>query len=74
MMRLTVGLPDDIGELVRSAAAVKGISPGDAVCDLIRRGLAVERMQLAEGLPCFVVGPDALPITLEQTLAIEDGL
>ena len=74
MMRTTLNLPDDISEVVRSVAAAKGVSLGDAVADLIRRGLSAHRIQIDEGLPCFAVRPDAPPITLEHTLAIEDEL
>ena len=74
MMRTTINLPDEVYEVVRSVAGAKGISLGDAVSDLIRRGLHADRVQSDAGLPCFVVQPDARPITLEHTLAIEDDL
>jgi hypothetical protein len=74
MMRTTLNLPDDISEVVRSVAAAKGISLGDAVSDLIRRGLNADREHQKDGLPCFAVAADAPPITLEHTLAIEDDL
>jgi hypothetical protein len=74
MMRTTLNLPDDISDVVRSVAAAKGVSLGDAVADLIRRGLTAGRAKVDDGLPCFAVEPNAPPITLEQTLAIEDDL
>ncbi len=74
MMRTTLNLPEDILEVVKSVAAAKSVSLGDAAADLIRRGLNAQRIQLDAGLPCFSVGPDAPPITLEHTLAIEDEL
>lgn len=71
-MRTTINLPDDVFEIVRSVAAAKRISLGDAVSDLVRRGLSIDRFQSDAGLPCFAVDPGAPPITLEHTLAIED--
>jgi hypothetical protein len=73
-MRTTLNLPDDISAVVRSVAAAKGVSLGDAVADLVRRGLGAGHARVEEGLPCFAVEPDAPPITLEHTLAIEDEL
>jgi hypothetical protein len=74
MMRTTLNLPDDISDVVRSVAAAKGISLGDAVADLIRRGLSTGRAGEDSGLPCFAVEANAPPITLEHTLAVEDEL
>ena len=75
MMRTTINLPDDIAEVIRSFADVKGISLGDAVAELIRKGLQ-PRLYIRQDsvFPQFDVPEGAPPITLEQTLAAEDEL
>jgi hypothetical protein len=74
-MRTTLNLPDDVSVIIRAVADAKGLSLGDAAAELIRRGLHTDaRVQQDEGVPCFAVPPDAPPITLEHTLAIEDEL
>ena len=75
MMRTTVNLPDEIYEVARSMASAKRISLGEALAELIRRGLEpVPRFQDESGFPCFPVSKHAAPITLEQTLDAEDEL
>ena len=74
-MRTTLNLPDDVSEIIRAVADAKGLSLGDAAAELIRKGLHSEaRVQEDDGIPRFAVPPDAPPITLEHTLAIEDEL
>lgn len=74
-MRTTLNIPDDVYEIARSVAAQREVSLGDAVAELVRRGLrpsvAVNRKR---AFPSFVVSPNAKPITLEQTLEAEDEL
>lgn len=73
MMRTTVNLPDDLYEVVRSLAASKRISLGQALAELVRRGLQPKpSFNVSGAFPCFSVPPDTPPITLEQTLAAED--
>ena len=57
-------------------AETKDISLGDAVAELVRRGLSPPQRVREQkgGFPCFEVSPDAGPITLAQTLAAEDDL
>ena len=75
MMRTTVNLPDDVYEIARSMAAAKRVSLGEALAELIRRGLAPpSRMQNDAVFPQFHVSRHAAPITLEQTLDAEDEL
>jgi hypothetical protein len=75
MMRTTLNLPEDVYEVARSVAESKDISLGDALAELVRRGLSPQpRIHEEEGFPCFTVPPDASPITLAQTLAAEDAL
>ena len=73
MMRTTINIPDDVGDVVRSFADARGISLGEAVGQLIRKGLRPQPVaDGAAAFPCFPVAKDAAPITLEQTLAAED--
>ena len=67
-MRTTINLPDDVAEILRSFADVKGISLGDAVAELVRKGLqprppATDRKCLSSirhpgRIPAHYVGAD----------------
>jgi len=75
MMRTTIVLPDDVHRVARSLAHAKGISLGEAVAELVRKGLApTARVQSDKPFPCFQQDPSARPITLEETLRAEDEL
>ncbi|HXA68344.1 MAG TPA: hypothetical protein VNV82_24490 [Bryobacteraceae bacterium] len=75
MMRTTVNLPEDIHQAVSALADLKGLSLGDALAELVRRGMKPSIIiDTGKAFPCFVLPPDAEPITLEQTLAAEDEL
>jgi len=67
-MRITIQLPDGVGDAIRSFADARGISLGEAVEELVRRGLPMQ----ASPFPCFSAPDGAAPITLQQTLAAED--
>ena len=72
-MRITFDLPDDVYQAVRSMAAARGVSLGDALAGLVRLALSAgARVDETKPFPCFVVAKPAPPITLEQTLAAED--
>lgn len=72
-MRTTINLPDDVAEILRSFADVKGISLGDAVAELVRKGLQPRPPAPTESVfPQFDIPEGSPPITLEQTLAAED--
>jgi hypothetical protein len=72
-MRTTLNIPDDVSDLIRSFADAKGISLGDAVAELVRKGLRPQpRIREDSPFPCFAIPEGAAPITLEQTLAAED--
>ncbi len=74
-MRTTINLPEDVYDAARSVAAVKDISLGEALADLVRQGLRPPmRMEMNNGIPTFILPPDSPIITLEHTLAIEDDL
>jgi hypothetical protein len=73
MMRTTVNLPDDVYHVARSLAGSKGVSLGDAIAELVRRGLSEPvSIDADKPFPCFVIPPDSGPITLETTLAVEE--
>ena len=75
MMRTTLNIPDDVYEAARSVAAVKGISLGDAIADLVRQSLnSTAQIDTRKPFPCFPARKGAKPITLEQTLRAEDEL
>jgi hypothetical protein len=75
MMRTTVNLPDDLYEVARSLAASRKISLGEALADLIRKGLhPIPRIESKRAFPYFSVADDAPVITLERTLEAEDEL
>lgn len=72
-MRTTVNLPDDVYEAARSVARLEDISLGDAIAELVRRGLRPPiGIDTSEPFPTFILPPGTPPITLEQTLAAED--
>jgi hypothetical protein len=72
MMRVTLNLPDDVYRAAQSLARLRGISLGEALGELVRRGLP-SSPPLAESkpFPCFRLRDDVEPITLEQTLNAE---
>jgi len=73
MMRTTLNLPEDVYEVARSLASAKNLSLGDAVAELVRKGLRPDSRIRGEGpFPCFSVPAGAAPITLKQTLEAED--
>jgi hypothetical protein len=72
MMRTTLNLPDDVHNVINSFAEAKGISLGEAVAELVRKGLRPETRTDDGGFPCFAVPEGAGLITLAQTLAAED--
>ena len=75
MMRTTINLPDDVYQLARALADLERLSLGDALADLVRRGMRPSpQIHTGKGFPTFAVRAGAKPITLEQTLAAEDEL
>jgi len=74
-MRTTVNLPDDIHQAATALADLQGLSLGDALAELVRRGLKPSiGIDTRKAFPCFVLPGDAEPITLERTLEAEDEL
>ena len=74
MMRITANLPDDVYELASSIASARGISLGDAIAQLVRRGLRPPSPKQKNAFPTFAVRLGGRPITMEQTMAAEDEL
>ena len=75
MMRTTLNLPEDVYQAARSWAALKGLSLGDALGELARRGLrGGSGVNLGKPFPCFRLPENAESVTLERTLAAEDEL
>ena len=73
MMRTTLNLPKDVYDVARSLAAAKHLSLGEAVAELVRKGLRPEiRIRSDSPFPCFAVPEGAAPITLEHSLETED--
>jgi hypothetical protein len=74
-MRTTINIPDDVADVIRSFADARGLSLGEAVAELVRKGLRPQsRIRDASPFPSFSVPDGAAPITLEQTLGAEDEL
>lgn len=65
-MRTTVDIDDAVLAAARTLAAERGISLGDAISDLARRGLARREPVTLDGLPAFDVSADATAITPEM--------
>jgi hypothetical protein len=75
MMRTTLNIPDDVYDVVSSLASARHISLGEALAELVRRGLNPPLLFETEGdFPRFRVPKEAGPITLEKTLQVEDEL
>ncbi len=75
MMRTTLNLPEDVYSAARSLASMRNVSLGDALAELVRRGLRPGAGIRREGaFPCFDIPEDVEAIPLERTLEIEDEL
>jgi hypothetical protein len=75
-MRTTLTIDDELLAAARSLARDRSESLGEAVCELIRRGLtAPPRLRKAgrrSGFPVFSVSRNAHPITLANVRRAED--
>jgi hypothetical protein len=65
-MRTTLDIDDAVLAAARTLAAERGISLGDAISELARRGLARRAPVMQDGFPSFDVSADAMPITPEM--------
>ena len=71
-MRTTIALDDDVFELARRQAKLRGLSLGKTVSDLLRRGLsATTPAQDKEGLVVFHLPADSPTVTTEEVRRIE---
>jgi hypothetical protein len=74
-MRTTVNLPDDVHKAANALANLKGLSFGEALAELVRRGLRPSILiNTRKPFPCFELPDDAESITLERALEAEDEL
>lgn len=73
-MRTTINIDDELYSIARSLAESRGISMGEAVSELMRRGVQSETVSYEQrsGLPVMQVSEDAVPITPEQIAQDED--
>lgn len=71
-MRTTIALDDDVFDLVRRQAKLRGVSLGKAVSDLVRRGLvAPTPSQEKGGLVVFQLPADSPTITTDDVRRID---
>ena len=62
-MRTTLQLDDDVLDAARAIAEAEGLTIGEAVSMLARRGLALRTITLPAGFPTFRVSKNATPIS-----------
>lgn len=65
-MRTTLEIDDDVLDEARVLASRKGQGLGRTLSELARRGLVPEessRMEVRDGIPVWVHGPGAIPVT-----------
>ena len=72
LMRTTLALDDDLFDLVKRQAKLRGLSLGKTVSDLVRRGLtAPTPSQDRGGLVVFQLPADSPTVTTEDVRRIE---
>ncbi len=75
-MRTTVSIDDDLLGAARSLARHRSLTLGEAVSELMRRGLQAPARKAPQprpsGFPVFPVPEQARPITLEDVKRDED--
>ena len=73
-MRTTINLDADIVPLVKDYAASRAISLGQAISQLVRRGLSVRiPTRMGNGLLVFNLPEDSPLVTSEQVRRLESG-
>ncbi len=65
-MRTTLEIADDVLAAARTLAGERGVSIGEALSDIARRGLRDNAISQAGFLPTFTVHDGAAPITPEM--------
>ena len=74
-MRTTLSLDDDVLKKVKAYAASRDVSLGEAVSELVRKGLrAPLRTRVVNGFTVVDLPPDSPAITTEHVLKLEDEL
>ena len=73
-MRTTLSLDDDVLEIAKDYAAVKNLSLGAAVSDLVRKGIkAPVPIRMVNGLAVFDLPPGSPIVTSERVKEILDS-
>ena len=67
-MRTTINIDDEVYKIARSIAEIRGISIGEAVSELMKKGLDKDSIDYEEknGIPVVQVPKEAPPITPED--------
>lgn len=65
-MRTTLTLDDDVLDAARAVAEAEGVSLGEAVSRLARRGLAPRPVAYPQSFPTFRVSENSRPITADD--------
>ena len=72
-MRTTLNLDEEILETAKSIARDRGLSIGNVISELVRKGLRSERSYVTDDdLPYFQVHESARPITTDDIARAED--
>lgn len=74
-MRTTVDIDDDVVKAAKAIARLRNQSLGRALSDLARRGMMPEpspRIEIRGGIPVWVHGPGALPVSSELVRNLSD--
>ena len=74
-MRTTLEIDDDVMQAAKDLARLKNQGIGKAISDLARRGLVPEVspiVELRDGIPVWIHGPGAVPITSEMVRNLSD--
>jgi Family of unknown function (DUF6364) len=72
-MRTTLSLDDDVVEIAKDYAAVRNLSLGAAVSELVRKGIeAPLRVRLVNGLYVADLPPDSPVVTAERVKELMD--
>ncbi len=73
-MRTTLSLDDDVVDIARDYAAVKNLSLGAAVSDLVRKGMeAPPPMRMRNGIAVLDLPPDSPRVTSERVKEVLDA-
>lgn len=73
-MRTTLSLDDDVVEIAKDYAAVKNVSLGAAVSDLVRKGIeAPPPIRMVNGIAVLDLPPDSPVVTSERVRKVLDA-